>query len=114
MTNDSDSNLSKRMYRIDRYTVPKAARAEFLAGVRKMAVFLKTLGGLVRTLAVEAEAGPDTISVITIAEWDTVESIRSAVVKVRAMHLQTGYDRKQNLDRLGITVEQSEYRPVTD
>jgi heme-degrading monooxygenase HmoA len=113
MTHDSDSDLAQRMYRIDRYTVPKTSLPEFLTGVRKMAAFLRTLPGLVRSFAVEAEAGPDKMSVITIAEWDSVESIRKAVVKVREMHQQSGTDRQQNLNRLGVTAEQSEYKPVT-
>ena len=114
MSDVSDSNLEKRKFRIDRYVVPKASRDEFLVGVRKMAVFLKTLDGCVRTLAVEAPLSLETISVITIAEWDSAEAIRNAFPKVRAMHQESGNNPGANLKRLGVTAEQAEYLPITD
>ena len=112
MTNDSNSDGAERMYRVDRYTVPKASLDEFAAGALKMREFLRTLEGFVQQLVLEKEADRDTVNVITVTEWANMEAIRKAVVSVRNMHQQAGSDRQSNLQRLGIALDQSEYKPV--
>ena len=109
MTADNAATSAKRMYRIDKYAVPRASRAEFVEGVQKMQLFMRTLEGLVRSFAVEQDAGPDSVNVMTIAEG-SIESLRKAVISVREMHERNGTDRQANLNRLRVTAEQGEYR----
>ena len=112
MSSDNDAVPAERRYRIARYRVPKASRGEFAAAVLKMEDVLKSLEGFVRAWSLEQEAEPDVTSVITIAEWDSIASMRNATLKINTMNQEKGVDPQQNLRRLGITMEQWAYRTL--
>ena len=112
MSSSSDATSAVPTYRIARYNVPKPSRSEFGAAALKMEDFLRSLEGFVRTWSLEREAGPDAIDVITIAEWDSVAAMRNAAIKINLMHREKGVDPRQNLTRLGITMEQWEYKTL--
>jgi hypothetical protein len=102
------------MYRIDKFMVPISARTEFLVGLHKTHEFLKTLDGFVQDFVVEKEAGPGAFNVLTLVEWDSVESLRKAVIEVRAMHQRIAFDRQKVWDRYGITADLAEYQQLID
>jgi hypothetical protein len=112
VSSGNDVTSAIRTYRIARYSVPKPSRSEFGAAALKMEDFLKSLDGFVRTWSLEREVGPDALDVITIAEWSSVAAMRNAAIKINLMHREKGVDPKQNLIRLGITMEQWEYKTL--
>ena len=101
-------------YRIDAFTVPASARAEFDALMRRNLAFLATLPGFASHTVFEKTDGPTTFNVVTIAVWDSQEAIAAAGAKVRAYYQSIGFDLPAVLDRLGIAASLGYYHAPTE
>jgi antibiotic biosynthesis monooxygenase (ABM) superfamily enzyme len=112
MLESQSTNSTRRVYRVDRFVVPNAAREEFLARVRQTHDLLRTLPGFMQDFVLEAPAGPDELNVVTVAEWDSPESVENAKAAVIAMRRQTNFDPQEMFTRLGIRAELANYRRV--
>jgi enamine deaminase RidA (YjgF/YER057c/UK114 family) len=99
---DKDPDLQLR---IDSYSVPAEARAEFEAGMQRSLAFLETLPGFRGHLACEKAGGASTFNIVTIAVWQNREAIANAVNEVQAYYARIGYDPRERAARLGITAD---------
>jgi hypothetical protein len=104
----------ERVYRIDRLTVPAAARGELLEAVRGTHRVLRRQAGFVSDRIVEKPAGPGVSTIITIAEWENASVVDTVRKAVEAYHREIGFDREAFLKRLGITLEIGLYSTVRD
>jgi hypothetical protein len=75
----------KLQFRIDSFSVPTAARADFEAAVRRNLDFIRTLPGFVGHLVFEKAGGPSNFNIVTIAVWESPEAIEKATVAVRPL-----------------------------
>lgn len=99
---DTSPNLQ---FRIDKFDVPAAARAEFEAAVQRNTAFLQTLPGFRWHQVFEKTSGDSTFNLVTIAVWESPEAVENAVAAVRAYYAQIGFELREMVARLGITAD---------
>jgi heme-degrading monooxygenase HmoA len=100
--------------RIDSYSVPAEARAEFEAGMQRSVAFLETLPGFRGHLACEKASGGSAFNIVTIAVWQNSDAIANAVSEVQAHYARSGYDPRARATQLGITADiGNHYVPIT-
>jgi len=97
---DQDPHLQLR---IDSFSVPAAARAEFDAAVERNAAFIKTQPGFRWHVVFDKVAGNSTFNVVTIAAWESAEAVKNAGSQVRAYYESIGFNPPEMMARLGIT-----------
>ncbi|HEX5829706.1 MAG TPA: antibiotic biosynthesis monooxygenase [Gemmatimonadaceae bacterium] len=110
MAETRSTDRSARVYRVDRFVVPPAAREEFLENVRRTHDLLRTLPGFVQDFVLEQSAGPGEFNLVTFVEWESAESIESAKSAVMAMQRERGFDPRELMARLGIRADIGNYR----
>jgi heme-degrading monooxygenase HmoA len=104
---ENNPNLS---FRIDSFFVPDAARAEFVAQMRRNQAFIETLPGFRGHLVFEKTGGPTTFNVVTIAVWESSAALEKAGVEVRAHYQKVGFDMPAMLARWGVKAEVGNFR----
>lgn len=102
-------HLSTRYFRIDTFTVPQEARAEFEAAMRRNMAFIGTLTGFLGHVVFEKVGGPTTFNIVTIAQWESKEAIEQAGEAVRAYYKKIGFDMPAMLARWGVKMERGEF-----
>jgi heme-degrading monooxygenase HmoA len=103
---------SERVYRVDKFVVPDHAREEFVGRVRETHSLLRTLPGFLQDFVLEQSSGPGEFNFVTVAEWDSVESMENAKAAVMAMRKETKFDPQEMFARLGIRADMANYRRV--
>jgi hypothetical protein len=103
---DQDPNLQLR---IDSFSVPAAARAEFDAAVERNAAFIKTQPGFRWHVVFDKVTGNSTFNVVTIAAWESAEAVKNAGSQVRAYYESIGFNPPEMMARLGITADFGNY-----
>lgn len=106
------SNKSQRIYRVDRFVLPASAREEFFEKALHTQKFLRSLPGFLQDFVLEQSAGNGEFKVVTIVEWDSMESVEKAKPVVMAMHKETHFNPQELFTRLGIKVEQGYYSQI--
>ena len=104
--------MTQLIYRVDRFRVPAAARAEFLARVEKTHRILRTLPGFIQDAILEQTDGPGQFNVVTIAIWYSQQAIEGARAAVIAGHQQAGFSPQEMFSRLGIEADVGTYQEV--
>lgn len=92
-------------FRIDNFSVPEAARAEFDAAMRRNLAFIETLPGFMGHVVFEKTGGPTSFNVATIAIWESKEAIDKAGEQVRAYYKKIGFDMPAMVARWGVKAE---------
>lgn len=101
-------------FRIDAFTVPEAARAEFDAAVRRSTAFLRTLpGNQAMTVFVKGD-GPTTFDVVTMAVWESREALENAGREARAYYERIGFDPAIAMQRWGVEAAMGNYTIAPD
>ena len=105
--------MSKQhVFRVDRFTVPAAARDEFLKRVADTHKMLASQRGFVRDILLEQAAGADGFNLVTMAEWESQEAIDQARDVIGSFHRQLNFDPTEMYGRLGIRAERGNYRTI--
>jgi hypothetical protein len=105
---------SKRLYRIDKFIIPAAARAEVLERVWKTHALLRKQAGFIRDYVLEhTGSGAGEFVLLTFAEWEGPEAVEKARAAVAAMHAQENFNPQDLFVRLGIKADLGYYREVT-
>ncbi len=103
---------SRRIYRVDKFAVPQAARLEFLAKVRETHAMLAVLPGFVRDFVLEQVSGPGEFNVVTLVEWENAEAFEEAKAAIWARHARMGFDPHATFQRLGIRADLGNYEDL--
>ncbi len=98
------------VHRIDRFVVPDAALAEFLADVARTHDLLRGLPGYRRDLLLEGERTGGTTRILTTVEWADEEAVAGAIEAVRQAHTAAGFSPVRTTERLGIAADLGTYR----
>jgi len=113
MTDAVASGPSKRLYRVDKFTVPAAARAEFLERVWKTHTLLRMQAGFIRDYVLEHTASDaNEFVLLTFAEWEGPDAVEKARAAVMAMHAQERFSPQDLFVRLGIKADLGYYKQV--
>lgn len=112
MSLSNQMDAGSRVYRLDRFVVPRDARDEFLMRVGQTHEILRRQAGFVRDVLLERPGEDGATVVVTMVEWDSQEALDRVVPTVRAEHWNMGFNPKETIERLGIAAEPGIYRPV--
>ena len=110
-TNGTTTN-DQPFYRIDRFVVPDAARAEFIGRVRMTHEVLRQQPGFVQDILVEQPGEPRRIHHPTIVEWQKLAVTEGARAAVAALHARENFDAQELITRLGIKADLGSYQPL--
>jgi heme-degrading monooxygenase HmoA len=96
--------------RIDAFSVPEGARAEFAAATRRSQRFIRDLPGFLGQVTVERTGGRTSFDVITVAAWESRVALAQATAAARAYYQQIGFDPHAFVTAHGITADVGEYK----
>ena len=91
------------LYRIDTFTLPESAMAEFTARSAMTVDLLRRQPGFVRDHWFQKVAGDGSVNVITMVEWRDEASIAAAGQAVRALHAGADFDAAAFLQQYGVS-----------
>jgi heme-degrading monooxygenase HmoA len=114
MPNPDNAPHARRFYRVDKFTVPEAAREEFLSRVFQTHQVLRRQPGFVGDLLLEQTGGPGRFNFVTVAEWESEDFVAGARAAVQAMHRSENFDPQELFQRLGIEPDLGNYRRIAE
>ena len=97
-------------FRLDSFTIPDAARAEFEAAMQRNITFLKTLPGFLGHVVFEKTGGNSVFNLATIAAWESPEVVAKAREKVKAYYQEIGFHMPAKLAEWGVKAELGDYQ----
>ncbi|MDB5536794.1 MAG: antibiotic biosynthesis monooxygenase protein [Devosia sp.] len=100
------------IYRIDKFSVPDAARQQFLNQLNETKDFLDGQAGCRQNLVLEVQSGSDRFNFVTIVEWDNVEAFQNAKAAMQEERRASGFNPQEFIARLGIEADMANYGPV--
>lgn len=103
------SVASSSVYRVDKFVVPAAAHAEFMARVSRIKQMLDDMPGCRQNLVLEQVSGPGAFNVVTIVEWQNAEAMDNARAAVTARYRDMNFDPQETMARLGIKADMANY-----
>ena len=115
MEDTTDSQNSQHIYRIDKFKVPSAARAEFIQKVLMTHRLLKTLPGFLGDSIYEQfeqMGGPGVFNFVTLVAWENVEVFKAARQSVLAKQQEVGFNPTEVFARLGIEADLANYTQI--
>ncbi|MGQ4878621.1 antibiotic biosynthesis monooxygenase family protein [Billgrantia sp. LNSP4103-1] len=104
--------MSSPIFRVDKFSVPEAAREEFLRRVHDTHQLLRRQPGFIRDSLLEQVAGPGRFNIVTIAEWESQEAIDTARMAINKAHRESGFDPQETMARLGIEADMANYQLI--
>jgi quinol monooxygenase YgiN len=101
--------MPEHLYRIDKFRVPSTARDAFLETIRSIELFLRTLPGCLKAITYEQTSGPGVFNIVTIAEWESAESMEGAKQAAAARYKTTGFNPAEFMAGLGVEADMAVY-----
>jgi heme-degrading monooxygenase HmoA len=101
-------------FRIDNFSVPASARADFQAAMQRNFAFIQTLPGFLWHLVFEKASGSSTFNIVTIAVWESPEAIEKAIAGVRNYYEKIGFNPGTATAEWGVTSEVGQYHVLDD
>lgn len=97
------------VFKVDRFVVPAAARAEFLERARSIRDFLNTQAGCGQNVVLEQPGEGESSTVVTIVEWQDAEAFANARAAAAARYQASGFSPQALIERLGIKAEMANF-----
>src|SRR5882724_6776530 len=108
----STSNQDQSVFRIDRFVVPAAAEAEFLAAVTATNTVFEAMDECLQLWVLKQEGSSGSCNYITVAQWVSPAAIPKARAAVAAKHESMNLDPQELFTRLHIEAELGYYVPA--
>ena len=112
MSAQESPNISRQIYRVDKFKVPDSARQEFVDRNQSIHEFLRTLPGFIQDTVLEQSGGPGEFNFVTIVIWESQEAIEAAKKVVMARYEATGFNPQDMFARLEIKADLANYQQV--
>jgi heme-degrading monooxygenase HmoA len=106
------SDLDQSVFRIDRFVVPPAAEAEFLAAVTETNTVFEAMEECLQLRVLKQEGQSGGYNYITVAQWASSAAIPKARAAVAAKHKSMNLDPQELFARLQIKAELGYYVPA--
>jgi antibiotic biosynthesis monooxygenase len=100
------------IYRIDKFTVPSAAREEFLKAVNKTKAHLDLQAGCLQNVVLELQSGSGRFNFLTIVEWDGPAAFENAKAAMAEVYRASGFNPQAFITRWGIEADMANYKAV--
>ncbi len=112
MVQNHTSDLSTRVYRVDKFIVPQPAFEEFVNKVKLTHEVLRKQPGFLQDFLLEQTGGPGEFNFVTIVEWESQEFVEQARTAVMALHKSINFNPAELVDRLGIKGDIANYKQI--
>jgi len=99
---------------IDKFMIPHNAKQEFTERMNFNRDFIKKLPGFLGDAAYERVDENGNIICITIANWESEETLNQAKIAVQAEYQRINFNPAELLTRLNITMERDIYQPTSN
>ena len=103
---------SRRVIRINRFSVPANARHDFMALVAKTHDVIRAQPGFVDDMILEQRSGPDAFNLVTILQFEGEHALQPAITAVAQADAQAGIDRRALSREWGVETEIAFYHPT--
>jgi len=111
-TSPTHHSTESAAFRVDRFDVPRAALAAFMARLRITQRLLGERDGCRQNLVLEGPAQGDSVAVVTIVEWASEAAMAGARAAMQAHYAREGFDPAAFMRELGIRPDMLVYRAV--
>ena len=101
---------SASRYRIDKFRVPAASRAEFMDRVGFIDQFLGTIDGCLSHGVYERQVESGDWAVVTVAHWRSPEAMAAAQSLAAAEYAKSGFDPREFIKKHGVDADIGVYR----
>jgi heme-degrading monooxygenase HmoA len=108
----SELSSPSSVYRIDRFVVPRAAAAAFLARLHQIDGLLAGQPGCRQHLVLSSAADADTQQVITLVEWADAAAMQAARAVAQQRYVEEGFDPPAFMRSLGVLPELRVFQPA--
>lgn len=105
-------SVSKPIFRVDKFNVPKASMESFKALVERTHQVLQQQPGFIRDLILEQVDGAGKFNIVTIAEWQDQAAIEQARRVITELHAAMEFNPQETMQRLGIEADFGNYQPT--
>jgi heme-degrading monooxygenase HmoA len=105
----SDLKDGKHIFRVDRFKVPAASRAEFLERSRATHELLRTFPGFVEDFFLESPGDGGVSNIVTIVIWKDAAAFDAARTAAQQHYRQIGFNPGETVKRLGIEADMLAY-----
>ena len=105
-------NVSMKVYRLDKFTVPNEARNEFLGKISEIHSLLRLQPGFIRDYLLEQFSGEHDFNLVTFIEWEDSSFIETAKLAVMEFNKSKGFNAQEMMVRLGIKGEIGTYKSI--
>jgi hypothetical protein len=112
MSFSNQGDKAERVYRLDRFVVPAAAREEFLMRVNQTHEILRSQAGFLQDFLLERPGEDDATIIITMVEWESQATVDRVIPIVQAAHRDMSFSPKETIARLGVTAEIGMYQAI--
>jgi heme-degrading monooxygenase HmoA len=112
MNVSNQEHKGERVYRLDRFVVPAAAREELLTRVNQTHEILRRQPGFLQDFLLERPGEDGATIIVTMVEWDSRETVDRVIPIVQAAHREMGFNPKETIARLGVTAELGTYQAI--
>jgi len=97
-------------YRINKFVVPPQSRDAMLGLIQLTHGALRRQTGFVRDLILERQSAPGECNIITLIEFTGTDVVPQITAVLDALETQTGINRKERADQLGVRSDMAGYR----
>ena len=105
---------TNRVYFIDKFLIPAAAKKEFYERMSINRNFIKTLPGFITDDAYEYTDEKGNLICVTVAQWENKEAFGKAREAVQEEYKKEGFDPAAMFKRLNITADRGVYTKVQE
>ncbi|AXK81021.1 antibiotic biosynthesis monooxygenase [Pseudolabrys taiwanensis] len=103
------SAATPSVYRVDKFVVPAAARAEFMTRIATIKGLIDAQPGCRQNLVLEQVSGPGAFNVVTFVEWESADALENAKTAVTVRYKEMNFNPQDLIARLGITADMANY-----
>lgn len=108
----SEIKHNGRIVRVNRFTVPGEARAEFIRLLERTHAVMRRQPGFVEDLVLEQPAGAGIVNLITIIQFEGEHVLQPIIAAVALSDRQEGIDRQALSRQLGVESNVGFYAPL--
>lgn len=106
------NTVQDRVYKLDKFIVPLAAKAEFMEVVRVINQSLRKQEGFIQDFLLERLTESGELQIVTMVEWADQAAIEKARAAAMILHQEIGFNPQEFLARTGIKADMGNYKPI--
>ncbi|OOG68507.1 hypothetical protein B0E45_19610 [Sinorhizobium sp. A49] len=110
MSSTSTDGIVAPLYRINKFAVPTAVRAEFVNLVEKTLAVIRSQEGYVKDLFLEQHAGPGKFNFCTMIEFESEEFAPKVAAAITEFDKSLDIDRAVLMEKLGVETDSASYK----